>query len=250
MAQALRNVGQNDLAAPVEGLCSSLTSTGIPRVHDAVRSLLEFARAQPQVPTLPVSEADRGTFYQSRVVRLAQGRDTSVLVDSALRDLQTQARNAFDFTKGRYSELQQQQQLMQKIVDMRRDLAEQQAKMAAIMSGVGAIFGWVAVQGIKALIDAITGNLNNAQQQQAQLASQVNAMGHTINVVSTSQDHLSSLFGLSASMALFWADMTTQANTASDLWVVLKPMKELEIGLYQTTWDAVVKSFSTWDGVV
>ncbi|GAB7346960.1 hypothetical protein MBLNU459_g2015t1 [Dothideomycetes sp. NU459] len=249
VAQSLQRVGLDDLASNCQGIASSIADYTLPATRQAVMKLLDFARKQPQVPTLPVSEADWQLFYNSRVQSLADGKTDTVFVDTNLRDLQTRAQNVYSFTQAKTSELEFQiEQIRRQEADLQAQRDSKQNMLSNILGGIfGSLFPIPGIDVITRAIAELTTAITNATSSRIEKTNQVQVLHNTINVLGSSRQQLGDMFKSSSDIALFWADMTTQTSTAADLWQPLSFMKELEIDLYKTTWNAVVTSFASWE---
>ncbi|KAK3680474.1 hypothetical protein B0T22DRAFT_536924 [Podospora appendiculata] len=155
IAANLRSVAQDPLAADCETVATAITTRTVPATQRAVATLLDFARKQPQVPTLPVSEADWQAFYDSRVQALAIGRTTTEFVDAGLRDVQNQARNVYDFSRARVMELRDQiAEYERQLADLQRQRDEKNNLLSQLLGGLfggGGLFGVAAPRGISSL---------------------------------------------------------------------------------------------------
>ncbi|SPO01197.1 uncharacterized protein DNG_03944 [Cephalotrichum gorgonifer] len=287
IAGNLDRVGESDLASNCNSVADAILTRTLPSAQHAVDTLLTFARQQPVVPTLPVSEKDWEAFYTSRAQSLKEGEASTAFVDANLRDTQTQANNVYSFSKGRVIELQMQIDDLTRReyeLEQQRDLQNQiLSRLLGGFFGLDSInalsFGWgipglpsipgipnipgIPIPGVPDIpglstgddaIDAarnaiadLTSAITGVVQQRTVATNAVMALQNALTVVEQSRDTLGGLAQLSSDIALFWADLETQMSTAVDLWQPLQNMQELEIDLYRTTWAVVVSAFGSWE---
>ncbi|KAK5087091.1 hypothetical protein LTR05_004262 [Lithohypha guttulata] len=245
-ANALGSVGMGDLAQNCQQMAQTIQNRTRPSVQTAVQALLAFARQQPQAPTLPVSEQQWHDFYESRINSIANGKNSALVVDANLRELQSQARNIYDFSIARGAGLKDQ--LNQLKDQMHQVIMERDRKRAMLSAGLGFGFGGlgVAIGVIMAAIEQLTRQADDIGRRMTDMQNSARACEQAIYVVQRSSEQLSTMFSTSAAVALFWADLTTEMSTASDLWVPLGSMKKLELDLYRSTWQMVINAFAGW----
>ena len=90
-------------------------------------------------------------------------------------------------------------------------------------------------------------NIRRDKDDMDNIRGQLEQIDNALNNLQGAMNIIQRLFKYTATIATFWASLTTKIHTSASLWVLLEQFPSKEVEMAQSTWRLLEGAFGDWE---